>query len=212
MTNQLTQLELQACLHCDNSDPSHDILHLQRVVSTCLKIGSALNADMTVLMAAAWLHDVVNVPKNHPERQSASVLAAQKAKSILHDLQYSANDIAKILQVIVEHSYSAGHKPTSLESQILQDADRLDAIGAIGVMRLASCGARMQARYYDENDPWAKNRELNDKNYSVDHVYKKLLKLEDAMNTEPAKEMAKARTEFLKLFLLQLQTEINFDF
>ena len=205
----LQKLSENVIQNCDNSDPSHDVLHLQRVVTMCEKLGAQLNANLPVLLSAAWLHDIVNLPKNHPERVMASQKAAAAAQKILLDLNYTQDDISKILQIILEHSYSAGHKPTSLESQILQDADRLDALGAIGVLRLASCGARMQAQFYESTDPFAQNRDLDDKQYSIDHIYKKLLKLADGMNTDPAKEMAKSRTEFLEVFLKQLQQEIN---
>lgn len=209
MTSQLNLLKEIVSVQQDDSDPSHDILHIARVVKTCERLGAELGANLGLLLPAAWLHDIINIPKNHPDRILASQKAADEARIILARLEYAAEDSERILQIIKEHSFSAGHAPSSLESQILQDADRLDAIGAIGILRLATCGVKLGAKFYHPNDPFAETRELDDKAYSIDHIFKKLLKLESLMNTEPARIEAKRRTEFLESYLKELQSEIS---
>lgn len=94
----------------------------------------------------------------------------------------------------------------------LQDADRLEALGAIGIMRVFSTGAGMGAKYFHDSDPWAKNRELDDRVYSVDHFRAKLLGLEAAMNTEWGRREATRRTEVLRDFLRRLGEEIGEPF
>jgi uncharacterized protein len=111
--------------------------------------------------------------------------------------------------VIIEHSYSLGLKPSSIESAILQDADRIDALGAIGIMRATTCGTKLGSNYYEPSDPFAIGRELNDKQFTIDHYYVKLLKLADSMNTGAGKNEAENRTEYMKDFLKQLDHEIH---
>jgi uncharacterized protein len=193
----------------NNGDPSHDFSHIMRVVDSCKKIGAEVGADLDILIPAALLHDVVNVPKNHPDRVEASRLAADQASIILRDLNYSDTQISKIAVVIVEHSYSRGLKPSCIESAVLQDADRLDAVGAIGTMRAVTCGAKLGSSYYDMTDPFAKERDLNDKNFTLDHFFTKLFKLGDGFNTEPAKIEGLRRIQFMKDFVAQFSHEIG---
>jgi uncharacterized protein len=91
----------------------------------------------------------------------------------------------------------------------LQDADRLEAVGALGLYRTIATGVAMGAQLIDSNDPWAEKRELNDKQYSVDHFYTKLLHLHKTFQTDAAKAEAKDRTKFLEQFLSQLKHEIG---
>ncbi len=189
-------------------DTAHDEAHLQRVISAALEIGVAEGADLEVLLAAAALHDVINVPKNHPDRALASRQAAEAARPILESAGYTEEEIAPIAQAILEHSFSAGHAPSSLESAILQDADRLDSIGAIGVARTAATAARMGSSFYCADDFSGAARDLDDRRYMADHFYRKLLLLADRMNTGTARAMAAQRGQFLKAYLEQLETEL----
>ena len=191
-----------------HGDPSHDWSHILRVINLCKKFSEELGGDLKILLPAAYLHDIVNVPKNSEYRSQASRLASEKAKKILTGMGYSDDEIAKIAQVIIEHSYSANISPSSLESAILQDADKLDGMGAIGVMRWTTCGTKMNADYYHLNDPWGEARELNDKMYLLDHFEKKLLRLYDRLNTEPGRREGRKRMDFFHSFLEQLKREI----
>ncbi len=191
----------------NNSDPGHDFLHLQRVLKTARTLGESVTADLRILMPAALLHDVVNVPKNHPDRVHASRQAAEAARALLSE--YSDEEIAKIQVVITEHSYSLGRQPSCIESAVMQDADRLDAIGAMGLMRMITCGALMGARYYDPDQPIAETRPLDDKRNTMDHLYVKLFKLVDGMHTPLAKAEALRRADFMRAFMTQLSSEIS---
>jgi uncharacterized protein len=193
----------------NNGDPGHDLLHIQRVMKSCYKIAPTVGANLEVLLSAAILHDIVNLPKNHPERLTASEMAAAKAQQILTDAGFDKDEIAKISAVIKEHSYSLGLKPSTIEAAVLQDADRLDALGAIGVFRTVSCGVKMGSAYYDEQEPFAVRRDLDDKSFTIDHFFVKLLKLPALMNTELARIEAEARVRFMRSMLGQLYSEVT---
>lgn len=132
-------------------------------MKTCESLAREESANIEIVLAAAILHDVINVPKNHPDRMRASEMASSKAKEILTETGFSEQEIVHITSAVKEHSYSAAHKPTSIESAILQDADKLNALGAIGIMRAITCGGKLGSNYYNESEPLTKTRELNDK-------------------------------------------------
>ena len=106
-----------------------------------------------------------------------------------------------ISDAIRDHSFSQNKTPSTLEGKILQDADRLDAIGAIGIARVFATGGSLKRPFYNIDDPFCKTRTPDDKTWTVDHFYQKLLKLESLMNTKSGKIEAKKRTKVLKEFL-----------
>jgi uncharacterized protein len=191
-------------------DPGHDLAHVLRVLHGAERLGREEKAALEILMPAALLHDIVNVAKNHPDRGRASAMAAEEARPILERHDYTLVEIEAIARIISEHGYSAGLAPSSLESGILQDADRLDGLGAIGVMRAFTCGAKMRSRFYHPRDPFATGRALDDQAYSIDHFYNKLFKLPGKMNTESGRREAERRERFMREFLSQLESEIDF--
>lgn len=193
----------------DNGDPAHDVVHIARVMRLCEQIGKEEGANLEVLLAAAALHDLINLPKDHPERQFASQMAATQSMTILKESGFTDEEIEKVKNIITEHSYSLGKKPTSLESAVLQDADKLDALGAIGIMRTVTCGARFGAKYYDMADPFAKHRDLDDRSYTLDHFSTKLFKLPSLMNTNAGKIEATKRFEFMKEFIEEFRRELD---
>src|SRR5262245_51467281 len=111
-------------------DAAHDHEHVRRVVSTARRLAMAEGADMAVVVPAAWLHDCVVVPKDSPQRSQASTLAATAAVSFLRDIHYPETHLAGIEHAIAAHSFSAAIQPRTVEARVVQDADRLDAIGA----------------------------------------------------------------------------------
>jgi uncharacterized protein len=209
MNNVVENLLKRAVTLYNNGDPGHDFAHITRVVRTCEILAEQEGADLTVLIPAAILHDVVNIPKHHPDRTRASQLAATEASRILAEIGYDDAAIARITSIIIEHSYSLNREPSSVESAVLQDADKLDALGAFGIMRAISCGYTFGASYYDLTDPFAKERDLDDSKFTIDHFFTKLFKLPSLMNTVAGRHEASRRVAFMQQFLQQLATEID---
>ncbi len=189
-------------------DPAHDINHVKRVVKTARNLCAQENAKLEVVLPAAYLHDCFTFAKNHPERSKSSVVAADKAIEFLTSIRYPTQYLDAIHHAIVAHSYSANITPQTLEAQIVQDADRLDALGAIGIARCLQVSTNFGASLYSSDDPFCETREFDDKNYTVDHFYNKLFKLEQMMNTDAAKTEARIRTQYMRAYLAQLASEI----
>lgn len=189
-------------------DPAHDLAHVSRVVSTAKKLAKEEGANFEVIIPAAWLHDLVNLAKDHPDRKKASLLAADEALVFLQSVNYSQKYFKEIHHAICAHSFSANIKPETIEAQIVQDADRLDALGAMGLARLFSITTQLGRPFYDFNDPFAENRPLNDKDFGIDHIYIKLEKIVTTMNTNSARVEAVRRFKFIEEFLDELKKEI----
>ena len=188
-------------------DPGHDLEHALRVASWTCRLDPTL--DRTEAVAAALLHDVVNLPKDHPERASAGERSADLARQLMARQGFDAAAIDRVAEAIAAHGYSRGVVPESPLGRALQDADRLEALGALGLCRTLSTGARMGARYFHPRDPWAMDRPLDDRAFTVDHFYTKLLKLPDTLLTEAGRTEARRRARFLEGFLMQLRTELE---
>jgi len=195
----------------EQADSGHGLDHVCRVVINAQAIGATEGADMRIVEPAAWLHDCVIVPKNSPQRSQASRLAAVKAVELLASIKYPAELIAPIGHCIAAHSFSAGIPCTSLEARVVQDADRLEALGAIGVARCLMTGGAMRQRLYHPDDPFPVDRTPEDSLQSIDHFFAKLLTLAETMQTATGKAMAKQRTVFMAEFLKQLACEIHVD-
>ncbi|MBE3683699.1 HD domain-containing protein [Vibrio parahaemolyticus] len=190
-------------------DAAHDIEHVKRVVKTAKQLCDEENADIAVVLPAAYLHDCFTYPKDHPNRKQSSAIAAKKAIAYLESIQYPQHYHDAIAHAIEAHSFSANIRPNTLEAQIVQDADRLDALGAIGVTRCIQVSTHFNAQLYNDNDMFAKERELNDKQFTVDHFQTKLFKIVDTMNTESAKLEANKRKAFMQTYLKQLYDEVT---
>lgn len=189
-------------------DAAHNPMHIRRVVTNARRLGTAEGADWLVVMPAAWLHDCVIIPKSSPDRSRASQLAAKQAVAWLEELEWPHGKLDEIAHSIEAHSYTAGIAPQTLEAKVLQDADRLEALGAVGLARTLMLGAELKREFYAGGDPFCHSRDANDSVFTLDHLYCKLLKLEDTMQTESGRHEARQRTEFLRGFLKQLETEI----
>lgn len=191
-----------------SGDGSHDVSHLLRVWKNAAAIHAEEGGDRQVLMAATILHDCISVEKNSPLRAQASRLAAEKALRLLADLGWQAARINLVVHAIEAHSFSAGIVPTTLEAKILQDADRLDAIGMIGVARCFYIAGRMGSGLYDPDDPKAIARAYDDKRFAIDHFQTKLFKLAAGFNTASGARMAEARQARLRRFFDEFIDEI----
>ena len=189
-------------------DPAHDVNHVLRVVKTAKSLCAIEGAKLEVVLPAAYLHDCFSFPKNYPDRARSSFIAAEKALDFLAAIDYPPEYHSDIGHAIVAHSFSANVYPQTIEAQIVQDADRLDALGAIGIARCLQVSTRLGVRLYDPEDPFCDVRAPNDRANAVDHFYTKLLKIAETMNTKSAKEEAEKRTAFMKQYLVQLGAEI----
>jgi uncharacterized protein len=190
------------------ADPGHDLAHFLRVALWTLRIGGA-QIESREAIAAALLHDIINVPKNSPLRIEASRLCAEEAEKILPSYGFSSDAIRRISEAIRCHSFSRGEIPTTPLAMALQDADRLEALGSIGIMRCISVGTRMDGEFFHSSDPWAKDRPLDDNRYSIDHFYVKLLKLPESMTTKAGRAEAQRRAETMRIFLDRLGEELG---
>jgi len=191
-------------------DPAHDRGHVLRVVANAKELAAKEGARLDIVIPAAWLHDCVIIPKNSEQRQRASVLAARRAATFLEESGYPAESIAAVEHAIAAHSFSAGIKAETLEAKVVQDADRLDAIGAIGIARCFTVGGALGIQFYNLDEPFPMARQADDREYVLDHFFVKLFKLVDQMGTETGRQEAVRRTAVMRQFLAQLGDEIGF--
>jgi uncharacterized protein len=192
-----------------NSDGSHDISHLERVWASARQIAAEEGGNLKLLAAAVILHDCVKVEKNSPLRAQASRLAAEKASQALRQLQWSEPEIAIVAEAISSHSYSAGLIPKTLEGRILQDADRLDAIGMVGIARCFYTAGRIGSSLYHPADPRGHARAQDDARYALDHFPLKLLRLAAGFQTPTGARMAAERHTQLQAFYDQFLKEVE---
>nr|CAD6420001.1 HD domain-containing protein [Rhizobium sp. Q54] len=189
----------------EGDDGSHDLAHLLRVFRNAMRIHAAEGGDGRLLAAAVLLHDCVAVEKSSPLRAQASRLASEKAAGILRAMGWEELRISAVAHAITAHSFSANIAPETLEARILQDADRLDAIGMMGAARCFYIAGRMSSGLYDPSDPLAKERPLDDRRFAIDHFQTKLLKLADGFQTAAGRALAQERhqrlEQVLELFL-----------
>jgi uncharacterized protein len=194
----------------DQSDGAHDLGHLRRVWRNCQTIALAEGgADTEVLLAAAFFHDLVNLPKNHPERAQASRLSARAAVDWLATQGFPAEKLPAVEHAIAAHSFSAAIPPETTEARILQDADRLEALGALGIARMFYVAGAMGGALFDADDPLASHRPLDDRAFALDHIEVKLLPLVDAMQTTEGRRMAEEGADWLMSFRSRLLREIG---
>jgi uncharacterized protein len=190
------------------ADAAHDMAHIARVVTMSERLSAAEAADLDVVMPAAWLHDCVHVPVTSPDRPRASVMAADRATALLTSIGYRADLLARVHHAIAAHSFSAKIAPVTPEARVVQDADRLDAIGAIGIARCLMLGGQLGRVLYDAHDPFVEHRVPDDRVSSIDHFYTKLLTLSGTMQTTSGRREADRRTAVMQQWLDELRREI----
>ena len=196
---ELIQLENSFAHYLRNEihseDGSHDLGHFRRVWHTCQRIDAAEGGcgDLPVLLAASYFHDLVSVPKNHPDRSRSSVLSGEKTAQLLASRfpLFPPDKIPAVRHAIEAHSFSAGIPPVTYEARVLQDADRMEALGAIGIARTFYTAGFMKSQMFSAEDPLAAERPPDDKMYALDHFSVKLLRLPETMQTEAGREMAR---------------------
>ena len=206
--NVINSLKHEVCNLMIN-DPAHDFDHIMRVFKNAQKICKKENAHEKLVLSAVLLHDIVSYPKFDKRSKLSSIKSAEKSKKILKKFNFTKEEIQTISYAIRDHSFSRNKIPATIEGKILQDADRLDAIGAIGIARVFAVSGSEKRPFYNVKDPFCKNRVPNDEIWALDHFYRKLFKLESLMNTKSGKIEAKKRTKVLKDFLNELKKEIQ---
>jgi uncharacterized protein len=192
-----------------DDDGAHDASHLDRVWRNAQAImtgesaasgTSGARADTLAVLAACYLHDLVNVPKNDPRRAHASRLSSELARSELQRLGFPAEKLDLVAHAIEAHSFSAAIPATTLEAKIVQDADRLDGLGAVGLARMFYIAGRMGSSLAHGGDPLGTDRALDDKTYSLDHIPVKLAKLPGMMQTAAGRRLGEQRLAMLEAF------------
>ena len=190
-------------------DGAHDLSHACRVARLAHRIAAEEGADGAICVAAALLHDLVWVPKNHPDSPRTAELSAAQAQAWCAAVPDLAAKAVAVAEAILTHSFSGGGEAESLEARVVQDADRLEALGAIGIARVFATGASFGAGLWHPADPWARGRPLDDKAFSLDHFPMKLLKLEGLLKTHTGRRLARARHELMVGFLAALRDELG---
>ncbi|WP_255475075.1 HD domain-containing protein [Pusillimonas sp. ANT_WB101] len=194
---QLASKIIPFAIDAKSNDGAHDLAHIARVWANARRIAEVEGGDLEVIVAAVILHDCVAVEKNSPLRKKASFLAAERATEILQSIGWSDDRCSLVAHAIQAHSFSADVKPQPLEACIVQDADRLDAIGLIGVARCFYTAGRMGTELYNVSDPKGDSRELQDRCFALDHFPAKLLKLSANFRTKQGAKIARLRHQLL---------------
>lgn len=205
---RLGKIKTEVRKRLKNNDVAHDFDHIMRVYKNAKKIAKKEGANMKIVLTSVLLHDIVSYSKSDRRSRNSSTESAKEASLILQKFGYKKDEIRTISDAIRDHSFSKGVTPETLEGKVLQDADRLDAIGSIGIARVFSVGGIEGRAIYNSQDPFCMVHSPDDAKWTVDHFYKKLLLLEKKMNTKSAKLEAKRRITIMKKFLEQLEREI----
>jgi len=191
-------------------DPAHGWEHVRRVYDLALRIGQEEGADLLLIGLAALLHDTGRLV--HRKGTHHAVLSVEMARDILKPYPLAPEQVEAIVHAIEAHSFSQGIEPRTLEACVLRDADRLDGLGAIGILRWAISGTikrKPQTKSYHPEDPFGEWHELDDRLYMLDHFSTKLLKLEQGMYTTTGRAMAQQRTAYMRAYLQELRAELG---
>ena len=191
-------------------DSGHDLAHADRVWAHARTIAHGEGVELTpVLLCAAYLHDLVSLPKDHPKRSRAAMMSASAAGPVMQALGLSPTEIARARHAIEAHAYSGGTPPGSTEAKILRDADRLEALGAIGVARCFAVSGALDRSLFHPEDPFARDRAPDDQSYALDHFAVKLLKLPETFLTATGRKLAEDRAEKMRRYLVDLAGELG---
>lgn len=189
-------------------NPAHDWLHVQRVHELALKIAEKENADIEVVEAAVFLHDIGREKEDDGEIENHAEWGAEKAGEILKEEGYGEKFIKEVQHCIRSHRYSKDPEPDTLEAQILSDADNLDALGATGIARTFTYGGERGSIIADPELP-ASEDESEEGSTSVNHLEKKILNLKNRMYTETGTKIAEERHEYVRDFVERFKQEMS---
>ncbi len=192
-------------------DPAHGWEHVNRVYALAQHIARQEGANLLVVSIAALMHDLGRTVQNNSTKHHAE-LSAALAKELLATYQVTADVQEAVAHAILAHSFSRSIAPRTLEARVVRDADRLDGLGAIGILRWAITGTLQrspQTKTYHPTDPFAEQHTPDDNNYMLDHFFTKLLKLSDTMTTDTGRTLAQQRTAFMHTYLHELRKELE---
>ncbi|WP_088142098.1 HD domain-containing protein [Achromobacter xylosoxidans] len=199
---------IQIAQRADTGDGAHDLSHLERVWKAANgMLAHHPEADAMTVMAACYLHDLVNLPKNHPDRARASAMAASQAVRELQAIGYSPARLEGVHHAIEAHSHSANIPTRTIEARIVQDADRLDALGPVGLARMFHVGGMLGRALAHPTDPMGAHRQLDDGAYTLDHIELKLARIAETMQTEGGRVLAAARLDWIRRFRDEFVTD-----
>lgn len=215
MRKIITELEAKVEKLFEKDTTGHDIYHLKRVMNTALTIQEKEGGDRLIIAVSALLHDLHRIMQNETGTFCTPKQSIPKIRKILNEVDLTELQKEKILHCIEyheEYNFSKNGKTVSdIETLILQDADNLDAIGAVGIGRTFSFGGFYKVKMWIPEKPF--DREMYseaEKDPSIiHHFYSKLMKLKGNMNTETAKKMANKRHQFMELYLNEFFDEWN---
>jgi uncharacterized protein len=196
-------------------DLAHGWEHIDRVYKLARSIAEREGANSFIVGMAALLHDLGRAAEKmdeHGQHIHHADLSVTLAGELLERYQVPVAQREAIVHAIVAHSFSKGIEPRTLEARVVRDVDRLDGLGAIGVLRWALTGALRRTpttRSYHPEDPFAERHTPDDSRYMLDHFYSKLLKLADTMATETGRRLARERTDFMLVYLDEFRRELN---
>lgn len=193
-----------------NAEGGHDWFHIERVWKLAKTIAQKENANLLVVELAALLHDIADSKFNNGDE----AVGPKKALDFLNTQDINESDKTHVIQIIENISFKGGKEQSkidSIEFKVCQDADRMDAIGAIGIARAFNYGGFKNRGLYDPaikpNLNMTKEEYKNSTAPTINHFYEKLLLLKDRMHTETAKAMAEARHQYMEGFLEEFFAE-----
>ncbi len=190
-------------------DPAHGWEHIERVYKLALYIAEQEGADSFIVAMAALMHDIGHLSSEQTRHHADSSVIM--AGAIFSACDVTADRQQAILHAIGAHSFSLGIEPLTLEAKVVRDADRLDSLGAIGILRWAITGTirrTTDTQTYHPDDPFAERHILDDRRYMLDHFFSKLLKLGNTMSTQTGRVLADQRTAFMYAYLDQFRKEL----
>ncbi len=212
MKTLLAEVEGRVRAKFNNQEGSHDWFHIDRVRKTALYLQSQEGGDATLIELAALLHDYSDHKYNGGDFEAG----AKEVQHLLLSLGTDPNlalQVAQIVNIVSYKGAKVADQSTSLEGQIVRDADRLDAIGAIGIARAFSYGGSRGRALYDPSVAptlhTSKEAYAQDKGHTINHFYEKLLLLKDRMETTTAQRLAAQRHAVMEQFLAQFKQEWN---
>jgi uncharacterized protein len=187
---------------------SHAFDHTERVYNLALKIGKKEKADLDVLKAAALLHDISRLKEDNKEVECHAEDGAKVAENILREMKFPEDKIDNVVHSIKVHRDSKKLPAETIEAKIIQDADRLDALGAITIARMFSTGGKINIPLYKPEIPFGEVHEGYYSDSTIHSFYAKILKITpETFNTQYAKKLAKGRYKFVEKFLNQFFKE-----